>query len=103
MFKINFELPNIEDVSWMPKNLSTEEMNTLTYFTPTTYGKLIKIRYFITTRLLYKKLPYDESQRVINEVRIYTKPMFIFSDKPDGLTSDDPFEYPNGGKWAKII
>ena len=56
------------------------------------------------TRLLYKKLPYDMSQRVINEVRIFTKPMFLFSDTPEGTKAgEDPFEYHGGAAWTKVV
>ena len=59
IFKLDFELPAIDDVSWMPSNLTDDEEATLSYFTPTTLGQAVKIRYFILTRLLYKKLPYE--------------------------------------------
>ena len=38
IFKLDFELPSIDDVSWMPSNLSDDEEATLSYFTPTTLG-----------------------------------------------------------------
>ena len=38
VFKLEFELPSIDDISWMPKNLTADEECTLSYFTPTTNG-----------------------------------------------------------------
>ena len=46
--------------------------------------------------MLYNKIPYEESQRIQNEIRIYTKPMYLFSEQPDGRTAEDPFEYYGG-------
>ena len=103
IFKVKFELPSIDDISWMPNNLSSDEEVTLSYFTPTSLGSCVRVKYFILTRMLYSKLSYEESQRVSNEIRIYTKPMFLFSEQPDGKTADDPFEYHGGAKWAKIV
>ena len=96
VFKVKFELPNIDDISWMPSNLNPDDEATLSYFTPTTHGSVIKIKYFMLTRMLYNKIPYEESQRIQNEIRIYTKPMYLFSEQPDGRTAEDPFEYYGG-------
>ena len=38
IFKVKFELPSIDDISWMPNNLCSDEEATLSYFTPTTLG-----------------------------------------------------------------
>ena len=104
IFKLDFELPSIDEVSWMPSNLSDDQEATLSYFTPTTLGQAVKIRYFILTRLVHKKLPAEQSQRIMNEVRIFTKPMFLFSDTPEGRTpAEDPFEYYGGATWGKIV
>ena len=64
VFKVKFELPSTDDISWMPKNLTPDEEATLSYFTPTTLGGCFRVRYFILTRLLYKKIPYAECQRI---------------------------------------
>ena len=40
----------------------------------------------------------------MNEVRIFTKPMFLFSESPEGRTAgEDPFEYFGGASWGKIV
>ena len=53
--------------------------------------------------MLFKTIPLEECQRVQNELRIYTRPMFLFSEQPDGRSADDPFEYHSGGKYVKTI
>ena len=38
VFKFDFELPLTDSISWMPKNLTADQEETMTYFTPTIIG-----------------------------------------------------------------
>ena len=82
----------------MPKYLTPDEELIIQGFTPSFEGKVISNRYFIYARLLFDNLPYDKSQRIQYEVRIYKRPEYIYSELPTGYEKDnDPSTYYNGG------
>ena len=92
------DIPSVDDTSFMAKFLSDDEEQILQSWTPTFVGASITVRYFIYTRFLFENLPYERSQRVINEVRIFKRPEYLFSDMPSGYDKgEDPFTYHNGG------
>lgn len=97
-FDYVFQAPAIDQLSFMPKYMDPDEEYVVTQWTPTFVGKVIHVRYYIYTRLLFDGLDYDRCQRMANEVRIFKLPEYLFSDLPTGYErNEDPFTYYNGG------
>ena len=64
----------------------------------------MSVRYFVQTRFLFQDIPYEKSQRIQNEVRIYKRPEYIYSEMPSGYEPDeDPFEYVDRAVLDRVI
>jgi len=101
-YELIMDIPSIDETSFMPKYLSPDEEMLLQSWSPTYHGASFKIRYYVYTRALFTNMPANKCQRVLNEVRIYKRPEFIYSEQPSGYGPKDPFTYHNGGKKAML-
>ena len=102
-FEFVIDIPSIDETSFMPKYLTTCEELLVESWSPTCSGASFKVRYYIYTRLFFDNIPIEKSQRVKNEVRIFKRPEFIYSQQPSGYESQDPFTYLNGATRRVIL